>query len=152
MNPFPLPSSGQDGWALYAEQMVLDEGFAKNAPRSRLAQLSDALTRICRLLSGIRVHTKQWTLADAQRCFEEQAYVAAPAAQREAERAVYDPTYGGYFLGKRGILKLRADYQAKMGAEFNLRAFHERVMSNGIAPIRAHRMLMLSGDTGAVIR
>ena len=68
------------------------------------------------------------------------------------ERAVYDPTYGGYFLGKRGILKLRADYQAKMGAEFNLRAFHERVMSNGIAPIRAHRMLMLSGDTGAVIR
>jgi uncharacterized protein (DUF885 family) len=65
---------------------------------------------------------------------------------------VYDPTYGGYFLGKRGILKLRADYQAKLGAEFNLRAFHERVMSNGIAPIRAHRMLMLPRDTGAVIK
>ena len=152
LNPFPQPSSGQDGWAHYAEQMVLDEGFANNDPRYRLAQLSDALTRICRLLSGVRVHTKQWTLADAQRCFEEQAYVAAPAAKREAERAVYDPTYGGYFLGKRGILKLRADYQAKMGAEFNLRAFHERVMSNGIAPIRAHRMLMLPGDTGSVIR
>ena len=152
LNPFPQPSSGQDGWAHYAEQMVLDEGFANNDPRFRLAQLSDALTRICRLLSGIRVHTKQWTLADSQRCFEEQAYVAAPAAKREAERAVYDPTYGGYFLGKRGILKLRADYQAKMGAEFNMRAFHERVMSNGIAPIRTHRMLMLPGDTGAVIR
>lgn len=152
LNPFPQPSSGQDGWAHYAEQMVLDEGFADNDPRFRLAQLSDALTRICRLLSGIRVHSKQWTLVDAQRCFEEQAYVAAPAAKREAERAVYDPTYGGYFLGKRGILKLRADYQAKMGAGFNLRAFHERVMSNGIAPIRAHRMLMLPGDTGAVIR
>lgn len=152
LNPFPQPSSGQDGWAHYAEQMVLDEGFADNDPRYRLAQLSDALTRICRLLSGIRVHTKQWTLADARRCFEEEAYVAAPAAQREAERAVYDPTYGGYFLGKRGILKLRADYQATMGAAFNLRAFHERVMTNGIAPIRAHRLLMLPGDSGAVIR
>jgi uncharacterized protein (DUF885 family) len=152
LNPFPQPSSGQDGWAHYAEQMVLDEGFANNDPRYRLAQLSDALTRICRLLSGIRVHTKQWTLVDAQRCFEEQAYVAAPAAKREAERAVYDPTYGGYFLGKRGILKLRDDYRAKMGAEFNLRAFHERVMSNGIAPIRAHRMLMLPGDKAPVIR
>ena len=152
LNPFPQPSSGQDGWAHYAEQMILDEGFANNDPRYRLAQLSDALTRICRLLSGIRVHTKQWTLADAQRCFEEQAYVAAPAAKREAERAVYDPTYGGYFLGKRGILKLREDYQSKMGAEFNLRAFHERVMSNGIAPIRAHRMLMLPGDAGAVVK
>ena len=152
LNPFPQPSSGQDGWAHYAEQMILDEGFADNDPRYRLAQLSDALTRICRLLSGIRVHSKQWTLEDAQRCFEERAYVAAPAAKREAERAVYDPTYGGYFLGKRGFLKLRADYQAKMGAQFNLREFHERVMSNGIAPIRAHRMLMLPGDTGAVIR
>ena len=152
LNPFPQPSSGQDGWAHYAEQMILDEGFADNDPRYRLAQLSDAMTRICRLLSGIRVHSKQWSLEDAQRCFEERAYVAAPAAKREAERAVYDPTYGGYFLGKRGFLKLRADYQAKMGAQFNLREFHERVMSNGIAPIRAHRMLMLPGDTGAVIR
>jgi uncharacterized protein (DUF885 family) len=152
LNPFPQPSSGQDGWAHYAEQMVLDAGFANNDPRYRLAQLSDALTRICRLLSGIRVHTKQWSLEDVQRCFEDQAYVAPPAAKREAERAVYDPTYGGYFLGKRGILKLREDYQAKVGADFNLRDFHERVMSNGIAPIRAHRTLMLPGDTGAVIR
>jgi uncharacterized protein (DUF885 family) len=152
LNPFPQPSSGQDGWAHYAEQMVLDEGFAGNDPRFRLAQLSDAMTRICRLLSGIRVHTKQWTLEDAQRCFEERAHVAAPAARREAERATYDPTYGGYFLGKRGILKLREDFAAKMGDRFNLREFHERVMSNGIAPIKAHRMLMLPGDTGTVIR
>jgi hypothetical protein len=86
LNPFPQPSSGQDGWAHYAEQMVLDEGFGAGDPRLRLAQLSDALTRICRLLSGIKVHTKQWTLADAQRCFEKDAYVAAPAAKREAER------------------------------------------------------------------
>lgn len=152
LNPFPQPSSGQDGWAHYAEQMVLDEGFGGGDPRYRLAQLSDALTRICRLLSGIRVHTKQWSLDDAQRCFEEQAFVAAPAARREAERAVYDPTYGGYFLGKRGFLKLRADYQAKIGDRFNLREFHEGVMSNGIAPIRAHRLLMLPGDSGSVIR
>jgi hypothetical protein len=152
LNPFPQPSSGQDGWAHYAEQMVLDEGFANNDPKYRLAQLSDALTRICRLLSGIRVHTKEWSLQDAQRCFEEDAYVAAPAAKREAERAVYDPTYGGYFLGKRGIIKLREDMMAKMGTQFDLREFHERIMSNGIAPIRAHRMLMLPGDAGAVIR
>jgi len=152
LNPFPQPSSGQDGWAHYAEQMVLDEGFAGGDPRYRLAQLSDAMTRICRLLSGIRVHTKQWALDDAQRCFEERAYVAGPAARREAERATYDPTYGGYFLGKRGLLKLRADYAAKMGDQFNLRAFHERVMSNGIAPIRVHRLLMLPGDSSVVIR
>jgi uncharacterized protein (DUF885 family) len=151
LNPFPQPSSGQDGWAHYAEQMVLDEGYRNGDPKLRLAQVSDALTRICRLLSGIKLHTKQWTLADAQRCFEQEAYVAAPAAKREAERGAYDPTYGGYFLGKRGILKLRADYQKRMGAKFSLREFHERFMSNGIAPIWAQRQLLLPGDTAAVI-
>ena len=57
--------------------------------------------------------------------------------EREAERGAYDPTYGGYFLGKRAALKLRKDYQARMGAKFSLREFHERVMSNGIAPWRS---------------
>lgn len=151
LNPFPQPSSGQDGWAHYAEQMVLDQGYGGGDPRLRLAQVSDALTRICRLLSGIKLHTLKWSLADAQRCFEKDAYVAAPAAKREAERGTYDPTYGGYFLGKRGILKLRADYAARMGAGFSLRDFHERFMTNGIAPIRAQRQLLLPGDTSAVI-
>jgi uncharacterized protein DUF885 len=152
LNPFPQPSSGQDGWAHYAEQMVLDQGFGGGDPRLRLAQVSDALTRVCRLLSGIRLHTKQWTLDDAQRCFEKDAYVPAPAARREAERGTYDPTYGGYFLGKKGFLKLRADYQAKLGPRFNLREFHERVMTNGIAPLWAHRQLMLPGDSSAIIK
>ena len=151
LNPFPQPSSGQDGWAHYAEQMVLDEGYRNGDPKLRLAQVSDALTRICRMLSGIKLHTKQWTLADAQRCFEKEAYVASPAARREAERGTYDPTYGGYFLGKRGILKLRADYQKRTGAKFSLRDFHERIMTDGIAPIWAHRQLLLPGDTSAVI-
>lgn len=152
LNPFPQPSSGQDGWAHYAEQMVLDEGFGNGDPRLRLAQVSDALTRICRLLAGIKLHTRQWTLADAQRCFEKDAYLGAPAARREAERGTYDPTYGGYFLGKMGILKLRDDYAARAGTRFNLREFHERFMTEGIAPIWAHRYLMLPGDRSEILK
>ena len=152
LNPFPQPSSGQDGWAHYAEELVVEQGFMNSDPRYELAQLSDALTRICRLLSGIRLHTGEWTLAQAQACFEQQAYVAAPAAKREAERGTYDPTYGGYFLGKRGMLTLRRDVKAAQGDKFNLRDFHERVMKNGIAPIWAHRQLLLPGDTSRVIQ
>jgi hypothetical protein len=151
LNPFPQPSSGQDGWAHYAEQLVVDQGYANGDPTFQLAQISDALTRICRLISGIKVHSRQWTLAQAQQCFEKEAYVAAPAARREAERATYDPTYGGYFLGKMGLLKLRRDVEKREGKSFNLRAFHERFMTNGIAPIWAHRQLMLPGDTMSVI-
>jgi uncharacterized protein (DUF885 family) len=146
LNPFPQPSSGQDGWAHYAEQLVVEERFGGGDARYQLAQLSDALTRICRLLSGIRLHTKEWTLDQAEACFEKQAYVPPAAARREAERGTYDPTYGGYFLGKMALLKLRADYATRRGAAFSLREFHERVMTNGIAPIWAHRQLLLPGD------
>ena len=131
---------------------MVEQGYSNGDPRYQLAQLSDALTRICRLLSGINVHRRQWTLERAQTCFERDAYVAKPAARREAERATYDPTYGGYFLGKRGMLTLRRDLQAKQGAAFNLRDFHERVLTNGIAPIWAHRQLLLPGNTGPVIQ
>jgi hypothetical protein len=151
LNPFPQPSSGQDGWAHYAEQLVVDEGFHRDDPRYVMAQRSDALTRICRLIVGIRLHSGAWSIDDAQRFFMERAHLPAPAARNEAERGTYDPTYGGYFLGKRAALKLRKDYAARMGPRFSLRAFHERVMSNGIAPWWAHRALMLPGDTGRVV-
>ncbi|MDH4066045.1 MAG: DUF885 domain-containing protein, partial [Acidobacteriota bacterium] len=151
LNPFPQPSSGQDGWAHYAEQMMVDEGFRGGDPRYEMAQISEALTRICRLISGIRLHTGEWTVDQAAAFFEEKAHLPAPAARQEAERGTYDPTYGGYFLGKMAAFKLRADYQRAKGTAFSLREFHERVMSNGIAPWWAHRQLMLPGEVGSVL-
>jgi uncharacterized protein (DUF885 family) len=151
LNPFPQPSSGQDGWAHYAEQLVTDEGFKREDPRYRLAQTSEALTRICRLIVGLRLHSGEWTIDQAAALFEREAHLPAPAARQEAIRGTYDPTYGGYFLGKVAAFKLRRDYAAARGAAFNLREFHERVMTNGIAPWWAHRQLLLPGDTRPVI-
>jgi uncharacterized protein (DUF885 family) len=151
LNPFPQPSSGQDGWAHYAEQMMLDEGFRADDPRYRMAQLSDAMTRICRLISGIQLHTGAWTVEQSAALFAQKAHLPAPAARQEAERGTYDPTYGGYFLGKMQALKLRDDVRAARGERFNLREFHEQVMTNGIAPWWAHRQLLLPGDKGALL-
>jgi uncharacterized protein (DUF885 family) len=151
LNPFPQPSSGQDGWAHYAEQLVLDEGFMADDPRYRMAQLSEAMTRICRLISGIQLHTGAWTVDEAAQLFELRAHLPPPAARQEAERGTYDPTYGGYFLGKLQALKLRDDVRARHGAAFDLRRFHEQVMTNGIAPWWAHRQLLLPGDSAPLL-
>jgi hypothetical protein len=151
LNPFPQPSSGQDGWAHYAEQLISDEGFKGDDPRYRLAQTSEALTRICRLIAGVRLHSGEWSIERAAQLFETEAHLPAPAARQEAVRGTYDPTYGGYFLGKMAALKLRRDVAAARGQAFNLREFHERVMSNGIAPWPAHRQLLLPGDRGAIV-
>jgi uncharacterized protein (DUF885 family) len=151
LNPFPQPSSGQDGWAHYAEQLVTDEGFKKEDARYRLAQTSEALTRICRLIVGIRLHSGEWTVDRSAAFFEREAHLPAPAARQEAVRGTYDPTYGGYFLGKVAAFKLRRDYTEARGASFSLREFHERLMTNGIAPWWAHRQLLIPGDTRPVI-
>jgi len=151
LNPFPQPSSGQDGWAHYAEQLIADEGFKREDARYRMAQTSEALTRICRLIAGLRLHSGEWTVDQAAALFEREAHLPAPAARQEAVRGTYDPTYGGYFLGKLAALKLRRDYETARGAQFDLREFHERVMTNGIAPWWAHRQLLLPGDTAAVV-
>ena len=123
-------------------------------PRYKLAQLSEAMTRICRLIVGLRLHrldAEAWTVDESAAFFERAAHLPAPAARQEAVRGTYDPTYGGYFLGKLAALTLRRDYAAARGAQFNLREFHERVMTNGIAPWWAHRQLLLSGDARPVI-
>ncbi|MEP6549042.1 MAG: DUF885 domain-containing protein [Gammaproteobacteria bacterium] len=151
LNPFPQPSSGQDGWAHYAEQMVSDEGFKADNPRYRLAQIAESLTRICRLIAGIKLHSGEWSVEQATELFEHEGHLPAEAAGREAVRGTYDPTYGGYFLGKMAAFKLRRDYQAARGKDFNLREFHERVMTNGIAPWWAHRQLLMPGDVGTVL-
>ena len=152
LNPFPQPSSGQDGWAHYAEHLVIEQGFKRDDPRYAMAQLSESMTRICRLIVSLNVHVNGWTIDQGAKFFEENAHVPGPAALQEASRVAYDPTNGGYFLGKRAMLTLREDATRLGGSTFNLREFHERVMRNGIAPWWAHRQLLIPGDSGAVIR
>ena len=152
LNPFPQPSSGQDGWAHYAEHLVIEQGYKRDDPRYAMAQLSESMTRICRLIVSLNVHANGWTIEQGAKFFEDNAHVPAPAALQEASRVAYDPTNGGYFLGKRALLTLREDVKARAGATFDLRVFHERVMRNGIAPWWAHRQLLLPGDTASVIR
>jgi uncharacterized protein (DUF885 family) len=151
LNPFPQPSSGQDGWAHYAEQMVSDQGFHGDDARYRLAMLAESLNRICRLIAGIRLHSGEWSLEQATALFVREAHLPEAAAHREAVRGTYDPTYGGYTLGKMAALKLRADYQAAKGTAYTLQDFHERVMTDGIAPWKVHRELLLPRDSGAVL-
>ena len=130
----------------------MEQGFKQDDPRYSMAQLSESMTRICRLIVSLNVHANGWTLEQGARFFEENAHIPGPAALQEASRVAYDPTNGGYFLGKRAMLALREDVQARQGAAFNLREFHERVMKNGIAPWWAHRQLFLPGDASAVLR
>ena len=153
LNPFPQPSSGQDGWAHYAEQMMVDEGFRAADPRYEMAQIERvADAHLPPHLRDPPAHGRVDGRSGGERSSRTRPTCRRrPRAQRPSA-GTYDPTYGGYFLGKVAAFKLRADYQKAKGAAFDLREFHERVMGNGIAPWWAHRQLMLPGDTGPVLQ
>ncbi|MEP6779835.1 MAG: DUF885 domain-containing protein [Gemmatimonadaceae bacterium] len=140
-----------EGWAHYAEQMMLDEGFHANDPKYRLAQLQDALLRDVRFIVGIKMHTQDMKLEDAIKLFETQAHQPKPVAISEAKRGTSDALYGYYTMGKLMIMKLRDDYKAKMGSQYSLQKFHDEFIKLGPLPLPLIRQAML-GETGKLFQ
>ncbi|HEY0005220.1 MAG TPA: DUF885 family protein [Pyrinomonadaceae bacterium] len=138
-------ASFTEGWAHYCEQMMLDEGFGGNNPQLRLAQLNLALLRLCRYLVGLRLHTRGMSYEEAVQFFIREGYQDGLAAEREARRGTIDPTYLVYTLGKMEILRLREDYRRRLGEQFRLGEFHDRLLSYGMPPVKIIRLAML-GD------
>ena len=144
-----------EGWAHYCEQMMLDEGLAQSLfpddvrkqKMLRLGQLQDALLRNARFIVGIKLHTGQFSFDQAVDFFVKEGYQSRAVGTVETKRGTGDPTYLYYTLGKLQILKLRADVQAKQGAAFNLKQFHDSFMQQGFAPIRIVRHAMLQDDS-----
>ncbi len=135
-----------EGWALYCEQMMLDEGLHNGDPKYRLAQLQMALMRACRYLVGLRMHTKGMSVDAAKTFFVTNAYMTPHNAEVEALRGTEDPGYLRYQLGKLMILKLREDVRQKQGAQFDLGKFHDAFLREGAMPIRLIRRDMLGSD------
>jgi Bacterial protein of unknown function (DUF885) len=135
-----------EGWAHYTEQMMLDEGFT-NDPKMRLGQLRDALLRNARYIAGIRMHTGDMTIEQAQQFFIKEGFQTRPTAVQESKRGTSDPTYLMYTLGKLQIMKLREDYRKMRGSQFSLLEFHNKFMEQGAPPIRIVRRAMLGDDS-----
>ena len=138
-----------EGWAHYAEQMMIDEGFHSNDPKYRLAQLQDALLRDVRFIVGIKMHTQNMSVDEATKLFETQGHQPRPVAVAEAKRGTSDALYGYYTMGKLMILKLRDDYKAKVGTEYSLQKFHDEFIKLGPLHLPLIRQAML-GETGQV--
>jgi uncharacterized protein (DUF885 family) len=140
-----------EGWAHYAEQMMIEAGYGGGDPRIRLAQLSEALLRDCRFVAGIRMHAHGMSVEEASRLFEEKGFCEKAVARDEALRGTYDPTYLVYTLGKLMVYKLREDYKQRKGAGFSLQEFHDAFVRQGGLPLPLMRKLLLGGDSSAVL-
>ena len=140
-----------EGWAHYAEAMMIEGGYGKERPELRLTQLLEALVRNCRYMCSLGMHTQGMTLDEATRYFIDKAFMAEHPARREALRGAFDPGYLNYTLGKLMILKLRDDYRLEQGSGFMLKEFHDRLLSYGAPALPLLRRAMLRDPAGSPV-
>lgn len=124
-----------EGWAHYAEEMVIEVGFRASDPRYVVGVCLEALVRSTRLTCSIGLHTGGLDVAGATERFRADAYLGGSAARSEADRGSFDIGYGRYTLGKLAILRLREQAMAAQGPEFSLPRWHAALLDLGAPPL-----------------
>jgi hypothetical protein len=124
-----------EGWAHYAEELLLEEGFRGEDSRYAIGVCIEALIRVTRLAVALGLHTGAMTIDEAVHRFEFDAFLQGSAARSEAARATWDPTYGRYTWGKLAITALRDEAMAQWGRRYSHLRFHESLLALGAPPL-----------------
>jgi len=125
-----------EGWAQYATQTMLDEGFLDNSPELRLTFLKEELRVIANAILDIRLQMLNMTDAEALDLMEKETFQEAEEATAKLQRAkLSSAQLPAYFVGWRGWLAVRDRYQQSKGAAFRLQDFHDAALQQGAVPL-----------------
>src|SRR3569833_1288736 len=133
-----------EGWAVYAEGMMVQEGFLEHDPLMHLIQLKWYLRAIGNAILDQAVHVDGMSREDAMQMmmhdtFQQEREAAAKWVRAQLTAAQL-PTY---FVGAQEHMALRAEAQQAWGKEFTLKRYHDAVLAYGSPPVRYVRELML---------
>ena len=124
-----------EGWALYSERLGKEVGFFQD-PYSYYGHLQDDMLRAIRLVVDTGFHYKHWTRQQVVDYFHEHSAIDEPSVQSETDRYMGWPAQAlGYKIGQLEILKLRQYSKDQLGDKFDVRAFHDEVLSGGALPM-----------------
>ena len=139
-----------EGWAHYAEEMMLESGLGDGDPEKQIGQRLSALLRNVRFLSAIGLHSGRMTVEQSEKLFREEGHQDAATAREQATRGTFDPAYLNYTLGKLMIRKLRDDWCASRGGRQAWKQFHDEFLKYGGPPVPLARKAMLGGEQGSL--
>jgi len=135
-----------EGWGLYGEWLLDRHGYFK-APGERLCVLAMRAWRACRVVLDVRLHCGGFTPEEGIEFLVANSALTRDAAAAEVRRYMSNPTQPfSYAWGWREILRLRADEEARLGASFSERAFHDRLLLCGPIPFPFVRRLFGYGE------
>lgn len=124
-----------EGWALYAERLAKEAGFYKD-PYNDYGRLSGDLLRADRLVLDTGVHALHWTRKQMIDFFHAHPAEDEPSMQAETDRYIAWPGQAlGYKLGQLKFLELRQRAEKALGPAFDIRAFHDEMLSGGAMPL-----------------
>ena len=124
-----------EGWALYSERLGKEIGFYED-PYSDYGRLENEMWRDIRLVIDTGVHEKHWSRDKMVEYFHRYTAMDEPNVQSEVDRYIAWPGQAlAYKLGQLEILRLRGEARQKLGAKFDLRAFHDEVVGSGPLPL-----------------
>ncbi len=143
-----------EGWAVYTELMMLENGYgaAEGAttatPEMWLMYYKWNLRSTCNTILDYSIHTKNLSKEDALNFLMNDAFQQKAEAEGKWKRASLSQVQlCSYFTGYSEIYDLREELKKKQGNAFNLKAFHEKFLSYGSAPVKLIRELMLKENT-----
>ncbi len=124
-----------EGWGLYSEFIPKEMGFYAD-PYADFGRLAMELWRACRLVVDTGIHTKKWTREDGIKYYTDNTPNAELDAVKMVERHIVMPSQAtAYKIGMLKILELREKAKTELGDKFDIRKFHEVVLSNGAIPL-----------------
>lgn len=133
-----------EGWAVYAERMMLENGYAADQqPEMWLMYGKWNLRVVCNAILDYAVHNLGMSEAEALDLLQREAFQERTEATEKWRRAKLSQVQlTSYFAGYAAILDLREEMRARLGDDFDLRAFHNEFLSYGSAPVPVIRELM----------
>jgi len=126
-----------EGWALYSEKLAGEMGLYRD-DYERFGQLSMEMWRACRLVMDTGIHWKGWSYDQAAACLRENTGLSDYSIEGETKRYIGWPGQAlAYKLGELEILRLRQKARDALGPRFDIREFHDRLLTDGPMPLSA---------------
>jgi uncharacterized protein (DUF885 family) len=126
-----------EGWAVYTEQMMLDQGYGGGDLALRLMQLKFYLRAVANAILDHQLHCTEMTDEEALRFLIEEAFQSEGEARLKLIRAKQSSTQlSTYFVGRMAHYRLRQQLQRELGDRFDLGRYHEAVLAHGSVPVK----------------
>ena len=134
-----------EGWAVYSEEMMLDNGYDNDSPEMRLMWYKWHLRSVCNTILDYSVHVSNMTKNDAIKLLTHEAFQQQAEAEAKWTRVTETSVQLlSYFTGYREIMDLREVYKNKVTDKYKLKEFNEKFLSYGSAPVKFIREAILA--------